>query len=129
MRVFRQSQPGVLSERLASFFKASLKHDSFKTTRNVEQNAGVCAPFLQAHVFPTIVKKGDEPHTLSFRRCHGVDEPRIDVDMRAVGGIELKELHEDRAASLRTRRMARGRRIADVTARRIVTALVLKDSI
>src|SRR5262245_33206476 len=96
MRVFRQSQPGVLSERLASFFKASLKHDSFKTTRNVEQNASVCAPFLQAHVFPTIVKKGDEPHTLSFRRCHGVDEPRIDVAMRAVGGIELKELHEDR---------------------------------
>jgi hypothetical protein len=65
---FRQSQPGVLSERLASFFKASLKHESFKTARNVEQDACVCVPFLEAHLFPTIVKKGDEPHTLSSRR-------------------------------------------------------------
>src|SRR5436190_24384542 len=126
---FRQSQPGVLCERLASFFKTSLKHENFKTARNVEQNARVCVPFLEAHVFPTIVKKGDEPHSLSPHRCHGVDEPRIDVDVRAVGGIELKELHEDRAASLRTGRMARGRRIADVAAGRIVAALVLKDSI
>jgi hypothetical protein len=65
---FRQSQPGVLSEPLASFFKASLKHESFKTARNVEQDACVCVPFLEAHLFPTIVKKGDEPHTLSSRR-------------------------------------------------------------
>jgi hypothetical protein len=106
----------VLSERLASFFKASLKHESFKTAREIEQNAGVWVPFLEAHVLPTIVKKGNEPHSLSTLRCHPVDEPRIDVDVRAVGGIELKELREDRAASLRTRRMARGRRIADVTA-------------
>src|SRR6059058_2414213 len=126
---FRQSQPRVLCERLASFFKTSLKHKSFKTARNVEQNTGVCVPFLEAHVFSTIVKKGDESHTLSSRRCHGLDEPRIDVDVRAIGGIELKEFHEDRAARLRTRCMARGRRIADVAARRIVAALVLKDSI
>ena len=119
----------MLSERLASFFKTSFKHESFKTARNVEHNAGVCAPFLQAHVFPTIDKKGNEPHTRLSRRCQGVAELRIDVDVRAVGGIELKELHEHRAASLRTRRMARARRIADVTTRRIVTALVLKDSI
>jgi hypothetical protein len=70
---FRQPQPGVLSERLASLFKTSLKHESFKTARNLEQNAGVCVPFLEAHIFPTIVKKRDEPHTLSSRRCHGVD--------------------------------------------------------
>src|SRR5262249_36118653 len=63
------------------------------------------------------------------RRCHSLDEARIDVDVRAVGGIELKEFHEDRAARLRTRCMARGWRIADVAARRIVAALVLKDSI
>jgi hypothetical protein len=50
---FRQSQPRVLSERLASFFKTSLKHDSFKTVRSVEQNARVCVPFLEAHLFPT----------------------------------------------------------------------------
>jgi diadenosine tetraphosphate (Ap4A) HIT family hydrolase len=87
--IFRQSQPGVLSERLASFFKASLKHESFKTAQNVERNAGVCVPFLEAHVFPTIVKKGDEPHSLSPHRCHGVDEPRIDVDVRAVGGSAI----------------------------------------
>ena len=49
--------------------------------------------------------------------------------MRAIGGIELKEFHEDRAARLRTRCMARGRRIADVAARRIVAAIVLKDSV
>src|SRR5262249_47067551 len=55
---FRQSQPGVLSERLASFFKTSLKHESFKTARSVEQNASVCAPFLQAHVFPPSLKRG-----------------------------------------------------------------------
>src|SRR5215470_5447179 len=127
--VFRQSQPGVLSERLATFFKTSLKHESFKTAQNVEQNGGVCVPFLDAHVFPSIVKKGDEPHTLPSRRRHGGNESRVDVDVRAVGGIELKELYEDRAACLRTRRMARGRRIADVAARRIVAALVLKDSI
>src|SRR5215475_13903629 len=124
---FRQSQPGVLSERLASFFKASLKHESFKTAGNVEQNAGVCVPFLEAHVFPTIVEKGDEPHSLSPYRCHGVDEPCIDVDVGTVDGIELKELHEDRAANPRTGRMARGWRIADVAAGRIVTALVLKN--
>src|SRR5262249_55392869 len=126
---FRQSQPRVLSERLASFFKTSLKHESFKTVRSVEQNARVCVPFLEAHLFPTIEKKVNEPHPLSARGCHGFDEPRVDVDVRAVGGIELKEFHEDRAARLRTGRMARGRRIADVTARRIVTALVLKGSI
>jgi len=119
----------VPSERLASFCKTSFKHESFKAARNVKQNAGAFAPVLQAHVFPTVVKKGDELHTLSARRGHGVDEPRIDVDVQAVGGIELKELHEDRAAGLRTRRVARGRRIADVAARRIVTTLVLKDSI
>src|SRR5258708_36479105 len=102
---FRQSQPGVLCERRASFFKTSLKHKSFKTARNVEQNAGVCVPFLEAHVFSTIVKKGDESHTLSSRRCHGLDEPRIEVDVRAIGGIERKEVHEDPAARFRTRGM------------------------
>src|SRR5260370_39074555 len=90
---FRQSQPRVLCERLASFFKTSLKHKSFKTARNVEQNAGVCVPFLEAHVFSTIVKNGDESHTLSSRRCHGLDEPRIHVDVRAIAGIQLKEFH------------------------------------
>ena len=104
----RQSQPGVLGEGLASFLKTSRKYESFKTAGNVEQNAGACAPFLDAHVFPAIVEKRDEPHTLPSRRCHGRGPPRIDGDVRAVGGIELKELHEDRAACLRTRRMARG---------------------
>jgi DNA invertase Pin-like site-specific DNA recombinase len=52
VRAFRQSQPGVLSERLASFFKTSLKHESFKTARNVEKNARVFVPFLEPHLFP-----------------------------------------------------------------------------
>src|SRR5262245_16984753 len=124
-----QSQPGVLGKGLASFLKTSLKHESFKTAGNVEHNVGVRAPLLDAHVFPTVVEKGDEPHTLSSRRCHGLGPPGIDVDVRAVGGIELKELHEDRATRLRTRRMARGRRIADVAPRGIIAALVLKDSL
>jgi hypothetical protein len=47
---FRQSQPGVPSERLASFCKTSFKHESFKAARNVKQNAGAFAPVLQAHV-------------------------------------------------------------------------------
>ena len=121
----RQSQPGVLRKGLASFLTTPRKDESFKTARNVEHNAGVRAPRLDAHVFPAIVEKRDEPHTLPARRCHGLDPPRIDSDVRTVGGIELKELHEDRAARLRTRRMARGRRIADVTARGIIAALVL----
>src|SRR5207247_9440521 len=76
---FRQSQPGVLCERLASFFKTSLKHENFKTARNVEQNAGVCVPFLEAHVFPTIVKKGDESQTMASLPGHSVDHPRLHV--------------------------------------------------
>ena len=71
----RQSQPGVLSKGLASFLKAPLKHESFKAAGNVEQNAGVCAPLLDAHVFPAIVEKRDEPHPLPSRRCHGLDPP------------------------------------------------------
>ena len=125
----RQSQPGVLGEGLASFLKTPRKHESFKTAGNIEHNAGVCAPLLDAHVFPAIVEKRDEPYPLPFRRCHGLRPPRIDGDVRAVGGIELKELHEDRAARLRTRRMARGRRIADVAPRGIIAALVLKDTL
>src|SRR5262249_7464619 len=124
-----QSQPGVLRKGLASFLKTPGKNESFKTARNVEHNAGVRAPRLDTHVFPAIVEQRDEAYTLPSRRCHGVDPRRIDGDVRAVGGIELKELHEDRAARLRTRRMARGRRIANVTARRIIAALVLKDSL
>src|SRR5258708_15531576 len=111
---FRQSQPRVLCERLASFFKTSLKHKSFKTARNVEQNTGVCVPFLEAHVFSTIVKKGDESHTLSSRRCHGLDEPRIDVDVRAIGGNELKEFHEDPATPVPNRWKLLSRLIADI---------------
>src|SRR5215831_3343228 len=125
----RQSQPGVLSKGLASFLKTPRKHESFKTAGNVEQNGGLCAPLLDAHVFPAIVKKRDEPHTLPSRRCHGLGPHRIDGDMRTVGRIKLKELHEDRAARLGTGRMARGRRIADVTARGIIAALVLKDAL
>ena len=53
----RQSQPGVLSKGLASFVKTPGKHESFKTAGNVEQNAGVCTPLLDAHVFPAIVEK------------------------------------------------------------------------
>src|SRR5262252_5444090 len=124
-----QSQPGVLSKGLASFLKTPGKDESFKAARNVEHNAGVCAPRLDAHVFPAVVEQRDEGYTLPSRRCHGLRPPRIDGDVRAVGGIELKELHEDRAARLRTRRMARGRRIADVAARGIIAALVLKDSL
>src|SRR5258707_3843588 len=52
----RQSQPGVLSKGLASFLKTPLEHESFKTAGNVEHNAGVCAPLLDAHVFPAIVE-------------------------------------------------------------------------
>src|SRR5262249_56871655 len=104
-------------------------HGRCEPAGTVEHDARVCLPWLDAHVFPTIVERGDEPHPPPSRRCHGVDEPGVDVDVRAVGGIELKELHEDRAARLRTRRMARGRWVADVAARRIVTALVLKDSL
>src|SRR5262249_55087890 len=126
---FRQSQPGVPSERLTAFFETSIEHERFKTAGNVEHNAGVCVPFLDAHVFPAIVEQGDEPHTLPSYRRHGVDESRVDVDVRAVGGIELKQLPEDGAARLRPRRMARGRRIADVAPRRTVAALVLKDSL
>src|SRR5262249_13662581 len=124
-----QSQPGVPSEHLAALFETSREHERFKTAGSVEHDARLCLPLLDAHVFPTIVEQGDEPHTPPSRRCHGVDEPGVDVDVRAVGGIELKKLHEDRAARLRTRRMARGRWVADVAARRIVTALVLKDSL
>ena len=64
----RQSQPGVLSKGLASFLKTPRKHESFKTAGNVEQNAGVWAPLLDAHVFPAIVEKREEPHTLASRR-------------------------------------------------------------
>src|SRR5215831_2324871 len=124
-----QSQPGVLSKGLASFLKTPRKDESFKTARNVEHNAGVRAPRLDAHVFPAVVEQRDEAYTLPSRRCHGLRPPRIDGDVRAVGGIELKELHEDRAARLRTRCMARGRRIADVAPRGIIAALVLKDSL
>ena len=70
-----QSQPGVLRKGLASFLKTPRKHESFKTAGNVEQNAGACAPFLDAHVFPAIVEKRDEPHPLPSRRCHGLDPP------------------------------------------------------
>src|SRR5262249_29227063 len=120
-----QSQPGVLRKGLASFLKTPGKNESFKTARNVEHNAGVRAPRLDA----AVVEQGDEAYTLPSRRCHGLRPPRIDGDVRTVGGIELKELHEDWAARLRARRMARGRRIADVTARGIIAALVLKDSL
>src|SRR5260370_38040512 len=124
----RQSQPGVLSKGLASFLKTPLEHESFKTAGNVEHNAGVCAPLLDAHVFPAIVEKRDEPHTLPSRRCHVLGPPRIDVDVRTVGGIAMKEVHEDRAARLRTGRMVRGRGIADVTAHGLIAHLTLKHS-
>ena len=75
-----QSQPGVLGEGLASFLKTPRKHESFKTAGNIEHNAGVCAPLLDAHVFPAIAEQRDEAHTLPFRRCHRLRPPRIDGD-------------------------------------------------
>jgi len=59
-----QSQPGVLSKGLASFLKTPRKDESFKTARNVEHNAGVRAPRLDAHVFPAVVEQRDEAYTL-----------------------------------------------------------------
>src|SRR5262249_58055688 len=105
------------------------REESSKPAGTVEHTAGVRAPRLDAPVSRAVVEQRDEAYPPPSRRCHGLRPPRIDGDVRAVGGIELKELHEDRAARLRTRRMARGRRIADVAARGIIAALVLKDAV
>src|SRR5262249_53136677 len=52
----------------------------------------------------------------------------VDAHVRAVGWIELPELHENRAAGCGSGRVLRLRRIADVAARREIAMLVLKDA-
>jgi hypothetical protein len=50
----------------------------------------------------------------------------VDTHWRPVIWVELPELDEDRATRLRSGRMAAGRRVANISTRRVVAVLILK---
>ena len=123
-----KTDPIVPRESLSFVDDTAFKHECFGPT--VTNQFG-----LDAHI-PDFKR---DVLIISFRQACvldagstlvGTDIKRVEINrvLFLVIGVELPQLHEDRAARFRARNMVCTNRIADICARRIVAMLVLKNA-
>ena len=103
--------------------------EHFDTTGRVYDDMLTAGPALKAHVLEVITIQRLTRNAGAVLRRDERPVGRIGMDAQTVIWPKLPQLDEDRAPLRRPRRVTRARRIADVGADRVVTALVLEHTL
>ncbi len=94
--------------------------------RRVHFKHSACVELAERHGLPVVAVQLRRRDAVSLCAKFG---GHVLAKLGAVVGVELPKLHEDGTARLRTRRVAGGRRVADIGAGREIAVFVLKDAV
>src|SRR5215831_15089174 len=119
--------------RFAGIWPTSFLADQSLTLRK-SQNAGsnrpsranACRPPFQQNELPGALIQYSKFDTRDVRRVRQRELGGFDTHWRPVIRVELPKLDEDRTTGFGAGRVAAGRRVANISTRRVVAALVLK---
>ena len=119
----------VTPESLASFAKAALEHENFKTAVRLELDRTIRGPLLQPDFLMRIFEQRNVLHAATFLGVNHCHLAGIQPHTFAIGGVELPELDEHHAARFRAGGVMGLRWIADVRSSRIIAMLILKHAL
>lgn len=104
----------------------AVQNEEFEADRRLQGNFGARSPTFECdHFMPVPIERHDFhpcPHRIALVRALG----GVDAHLCAIGRSELPQLHEDRTAGFRARRVRGSRWIANVRAGGIIAMLILE---
>jgi len=118
----------LISEDIAAVGEFAVQNKQLNAGRRFKSDLSARLPAFDRHHFMLVLVERHDFHACPRRVALIRALGSVDAHLRAIGRIELPQLHENRAARLRARRVRGGRRIAHVGTGRIVAMLVLEHA-
>src|SRR5271169_2737221 len=114
---------------LAGLLKAAVQNEQLDPALNRHVDHRRRCPAFQTDALAGILEQRGQLDAGEIRCRRESESESIDAQLGAVVRVELPELDENRTTRLGTGRVAAGRRVANVSARRIVAMIVLEGAV
>jgi len=116
----------LIAEMLLPMGKGAFQNEKLETGGRPERDVSARPPTLECHHLVLITEQRCDFHARPSWVSTIIELASLEMKWRAIGRVELPKLYENGTALVGTRCMRRGRWIADIRARGIVTMLVLE---